>query len=65
MKVKELNKEQLLELKKGMIYEYRQEYSVSEGEFNRVLNAPDDYISDEEVFRKYREETFLQSDFTN
>ena len=65
MKVKELNKEQLLELKKGMIYENRQEYSVSEGEFNRVLNAPDDYISEEEVFRKYREETFLQSDFTN
>ena len=57
MKVKELNREQISQLKQSYYCEYNN--NVSWGELIDI----DNLISDEEIFNKYHEVEFVEDDF--
>lgn len=58
MDVRELNREQLIQLKQNLLCE--REPNVSYGE----LAAADELITDAEVFEQYAGTSFVEEDFT-
>lgn len=62
MTIKELSKEELKELKIGMLEEFLQDEENRNISYGEIANI-DEYITDEEVFKEYEGTMFSKDDF--